>query len=1548
MSKYKINYILNNPPKNIPNDLIEQFFIILKTGDIEQIKKYVTETKIKYNIIDPNKFANKQSPFHVVLELDDKIANDSKKYRLVKFLEFMGAPLDTPDNNNVRPIHLAAKLQDKKIVNFFIKKKVSLNVSDSSNNTPLHYAIIGKEIVCPKKEMIKSLIPKQNINNMNLNEKLEEITVETINKLKSNNTLLNIINTINKIPDMYEFSHYEDSVKKRVYDIENEIFLNKNVPFNINKLQTNLEQLIKTIKNEIIDDVFHNGIIPLDIQIGNKGWGPKDQNGILPSTKNQLLDDISNESEKKKLSMNLDIVNNLINKLDGLLLNGLEFFDGYLFCDKNLHTIIDNNSCSTKYAFDYTIKKIFFLLNLNYYRVNFSLIVNNIILNLTVKEAKTNIKDKLDSIHYFKNLNVDFSSIYYFIKDKISKIGNTDQKLAEILSDDVLKNLFKKIKTIIDKKKSDLRDPLNDEYLYQLLLPNPISKSLLDNIKILNSNDETKIEIHIWNDKNELDTAYYHKYVDYELPIINYDTDITLDNLHEVFEKNYNSIIIYPELYPDIKDYLNKNIIKNLNNLSLITQYKKTTKMLEFYSLNYCETNIAINLIKQNTILLEIIINRIIRLLNIGNNYFIAQLCLPLLVIMLNKIITQLININNNLDNAVKILYSRGYIDDDNAIMFTITFVNFIKDNINQIYSIILEILSSHNDIINLLNFDSSMNLLKGEKNIFDKNLLHIDEYPQDIADFRKEKKHILKNYKIPKITYYNDFNNTDLDPILDVMKNFDDISYDKYNNGVKMKELQIKIEGKTVVKPDKSPFAGTWIEDDKFSVAYIGYNTKNYKQDIKSKLGVFPSIKTLGSMYLIFQKYSIIEEILPKDLDDIIKDKLNDFNNDQKNVIVAKIIDSSLNNIIDYAILSSVSQWVKKIYDNSLLSKELNVIFRDKDFLNIYLNGMEEKIVKDFLSSPLLNIRSKLSTVEHNINNISNTSIHPYKFIHYLYDTNYYTDTNSNYTNCYKVNPRIFEKLITSKNLYMKNADGYTPLHLAILYHNSKIVNILIKKYQNLKSFTDNYKRTPNDLILNEFKIHINFLKGDKIKDIYHNVTLEFNDMLINKLNLLKFNNNMMINITYGIPILIVIYNHMFNLYLRNYRYNFTIETKNEFDKLSQKYLHKVPNIYPVDIFELPKEEIENIVKKTSIRQYAKKDIAEKNKSKIDLLNKQLEIYTNQIKELNIEKMQKNSTEDIAKIDGLIKLATSNQISIQKEIDDLTLNVKNKKITKAIKTYSIGLDKIKNNERILSLTEFYNLSFNDVSKNNILHFYLWRHYLNTNIENTPSMIFILVNISLNNIIENIKSGGFNLELQLELSSVRKFLNIYKKYIDLKEALPENLTDNYILKSEFDHIIYLINLLITDNALAIIINNIYEGLLAMETYRVPTNKNSFIKELLSVKYDNYNLDNYLRNILPLKMLKYFTTIYNSDSDIDRKIISATEFFIPVINIIKNNGYVTILDDSVIIQNFKDYIIPFLINTYQSFIYTMRLIPYTYEKYLLNSYQLVEILSDLNL
>lgn len=1544
MLKHKINHILNDPAKSIPNDIIEQFFIILKTGDIEQIKKYVAETKIKYNVIDINKFANRKSPIHVILELDEKIADNPKKYRLIKFLALMGAPLDTPDNNNVRPIHLAAQLQDKKIINFFIDKNVSLNVSDSSNNSPLHYAVIGKEISCPKKETIKSLIPKQNINNMNLNLQLEKLTAETIKVLKNDINVFNIINTINKIPNMYEATKYENNVNRRIDDIKNEFFLNKNTVPNPNKIITALEQLIKSVKNEVINDVFNNAILPLDIQINNTGWGLKVGNGILPSTKDIMLNNIELKIKKIRESININNIKKVKKDIKNIVLIGINYFNIYLFCDNNPGTIIDNDICTKAYAFYVSILKIFFLLELNYYKTHFYRIFNDDISNMDVQSIPviTLIKNK-SRINYCKVL----SDIY----DKLPTA--TQNELLGYVIDKGDNNSKRKdsvdnfIKEIPSELIQQLIQPLNDEYLYELLLPPSATldlKTLIQQFKITTSN---------WDDNNTLSSWYNNNRIP-DASTKNFPADIKLENIHDNFNKyietgKYNDIGHFIDLdtgidiYSVIKDYLNKYIIENLNILAVNNKYSEDTKnmkIFELYSAIYCDITSKFNEMIENISILENIIININKILNIKINYFIPQALLPLFIININEIINNLYTIISSLDNYTNSIYNYTILEDQYTLF--LSFSDEIRGYLITIYANIIDLTSIHNKVIELLNFESAINLLKNTDNIFNKNLTPIGDYPQNISKFKTEKDIILNNYKIPNILYYNR-SIKDIDKIhLNLPQNGYQ-KYDKYGKVIS-NSFQINIKNDKIQQPKGKATSGTWIYDtDKFSTAYIGYITKAYNNNINSKIGVFPSIKSLGSEYIIFEKYSIIEDILSNGkLKDVVKETLKDFNDDQKNVIVAKIIDSSLNNIIDYAILNSVTQWIKKIYDDTPFTKPMP-IFRDTDFLNIYLNGMDTKIIKDFLESPLLDIRSKLSAIEHNINNIPNTSIHPYKFVHYVYDTNYYTDTKNTYATCYKVNPRIFEKLITPKNLYMKNAEGYTPLHLAIIYHNSKIVDVLMKKYKNLLSFTDNYKRTPHDLILDEINLHINFLKGNNIKDIYHNLTIEFNDILVNRLNLLKFNNNMLKNITYGIPIFFVMYNHMFNLYLRNYRYNFTIEIKNEFDTLSQKYFHKTPNIYPTDIFELPKEEEEKLIREANIRQYAKKDVAEKNKSKIDLLKTRLEIYNNQILELNIEKVQKVDKKDIDRIDNLIKLASKKQLEIQKNIDELTLTVKKKKITKDIARYNSGLDKIRNSDRIFNLTEFYKYAFDSVSKNNILHIYLWKHYLHMNIENTPSMIFILINLSLNNII---RSKIFSVDLQLELSSIRRFLTVYKKYVDLRESLPENLEENYILESEFNHIVYLINLLITDNVISLITNNIYEGLLAMEL-SMP-DKDAFFKNIISIKSNDTTIMDYLRNVLPLKIIKYFTTIYNSDIDIDKKIISANEFFIPIINIIKNNGYVIISDDAVIIQNFKNQIIPFLINTYQSFISSIRIVPFIYEKYLLNTYQLVEILANLNL
>ena len=81
-------------------------------------------------------------------------------------------------------------------------------------------------------------------------------------------------------------------------------------------------------------------------------------------------------------------------------------------------------------------------------------------------------------------------------------------------------------------------------------------------------------------------------------------------------------------------------------------------------------------------------------------------------------------------------------------------------------------------------------------------------------------------------------------------------------------------------------------------------------------------------------------------------------------------------------------------------------------------------------------------------------------------------------------------------------------------------------------------------------------------------------------------------------------------------------------------------------------------------------------------------------------------------------------------------------------------------------------------------------------------------------------------------------------------------------------------------------------------------------------------------------------------DNTKSIINSSDLFIPILNIIKANKLIQITENSTLIRNFREYIIPFLVNIYQNFIFIIRSTIYGYEKYLLNTYQLIEIVNTL--
>ena len=352
------------------------------------------------------------------------------------------------------------------------------------------------------------------------------------------------------------------------------------------------------------------------------------------------------------------------------------------------------------------------------------------------------------------------------------------------------------------------------------------------------------------------------------------------------------------------------------------------------------------------------------------------------------------------------------------------------------------------------------------------------------------------------------------------------------------------------------------------------------------------------------------------------------------------------------------------------------------------------------------------------------------------------------------------------------------------------------------------------------------------------------------------------------------------------------------------------------MDLFIIKsKSELENIMKPD----------APKNQTKVNELNSQLSMIRNQLDGLNKEKSKTTDQEQIKVINNVITNLTTQQDKLQNElfsvipkpVDDMTyqsyVNTVEKKITN-INTNSIP--------RGLSLTDFYNQMMSHFGDNAIG---IWKNYLGKNLQDQYSMIFSRIN----QIIEKVYC-----DMVYDQNAIKVISDFYSKvkdYILLKRNLPQFINDNPPLKEEVDHLIYLINLILTPSTKKLITNT-------LNTYL----KNANYLDDSKVNVNAANLDNFLTNQLPLRAIHYYGNIYDSSSDIDQNIISPEILFEPLTNYLKE--FKQIGPDSSIYQDFTNTIIPFINNTYQNFITTVRSSTQAYERYLLQTYQLIQMLN----
>lgn len=239
MSRYQPKIFLNNPEKTVSDETTAQFFKALMTADVDQVRQFAMNNRNKYNLVSRDKkYLTGQTPYHVVLAIDDTIADEATKLELLNYLDIMGAPMDLPDSNSQWPIHLAVATRSYKLVRFFVERFVNIERLDSSNNTPLHYAVTGKSTACATRERIGRVednVPKT--------EK-EVIEIEILNFLSQDENLQAIYDALFQL--FANDSEIIDEINKSI----NEALIDQENPTKVVRRIRSLIPIVKEMANE--------------------------------------------------------------------------------------------------------------------------------------------------------------------------------------------------------------------------------------------------------------------------------------------------------------------------------------------------------------------------------------------------------------------------------------------------------------------------------------------------------------------------------------------------------------------------------------------------------------------------------------------------------------------------------------------------------------------------------------------------------------------------------------------------------------------------------------------------------------------------------------------------------------------------------------------------------------------------------------------------------------------------------------------------------------------------------------------------------------------------------------------------------------------------------------------------------------------------------------------------------------------------------------------------------------------------------------------------
>jgi hypothetical protein len=345
-------------PKNEEDEpLKNNLFLDFTEGNYLKIKDNILKNNMITNIRDEND----NNILHHIIKNEN--LTESQKIELINIV-LPNIDVSLSDRYNITPLHLACQFQHKKIIELLLENGAEVNKTDSFGKSAIHYAVTGKDTLCPtpKSNKIQPITKTKADKTDKVLKELKSLVNEIFIGDYDGFVSVNLRHLRTYLEDYKNIFPEEDkknneNIQKIISDILSnpEISINDKTQVLFQKILSERDNIYKNFE-EIIN---HENLINLTIQSNpENNWTPtNDTNKINKIMKKYYDDMIISDIQKENDDINLKnentintLLNDFNNKIGNLRNCHSEFTSSIIMifyyienlCDNNIFNIGDN------------------------------------------------------------------------------------------------------------------------------------------------------------------------------------------------------------------------------------------------------------------------------------------------------------------------------------------------------------------------------------------------------------------------------------------------------------------------------------------------------------------------------------------------------------------------------------------------------------------------------------------------------------------------------------------------------------------------------------------------------------------------------------------------------------------------------------------------------------------------------------------------------------------------------------------------------------------------------------------------------------------------------------------------------------------------------------------------------------------------------------------------------------------------------------------------------------------------------------------------------